>query len=92
MNQNLGRQWDQPKKKKGPSPEEVRQMKEYHATLKPLKNTLRENGYSYGEVIGWAKRHPNFANSTKRSLASDVAATHDKDPDAFMSMLHHELP
>jgi len=92
MNQNLGQQWNQPKKKKGPSPEDIKQRKEYHATLKPMKNTLRENGYSYSEVMRWAKTHPRFSSIHPRDRASAVAAAHDKDPEGFMTMLGHELP
>jgi hypothetical protein len=89
MNQNLGRQWDKPK---GPSPEQIKQSKAYHATLKPMKSTLRGNGYSYAEVMQWAKTHPKFAQSSQRNRASDVAKFHDQDPDGFMEMIRQEIP
>jgi hypothetical protein len=68
------------------------ELQEHYDSLAPMKQTLKKHGYSYSEVIGWARNHPKFAQSTKRELASHVAQFHDQDPETFMTMLHHELP
>jgi hypothetical protein len=68
------------------------EMQEHYKNLAPMKNTLKKHGYSYGEVIGWARSHPKFSHYTKRQLASRVAQFHDQDPETFITMIQHELP
>ena len=59
----------------------------FHATLKPMKNTLKSVGMSYPQALKWARQDPKTDGMPNHRVAAMLAHVHDQDPDNFVKMI-----
>jgi hypothetical protein len=70
-----------------------RRMYKLQRRLKLMKRILADNGYTWWDVVEWAKEHPKFAKfpeGVRRTSA--LARTFYENPKEFMFMIRQEIP
>jgi hypothetical protein len=66
------------------------QQRDFHATLKPMKTTLKSNGISYPQALRWARQDPKTNGMPNHRVASMLAEMHDQDPEGFIKKVQSQ--